>query len=285
MADEMTTQPDMRRSMIKAAVRRAPFGGFRPTAIERMRGRLLRAPDHDSGTGGGDAAVTTTDAAATTESGAADASTTEQSTTTDAQAVEADPNASSEADTSLLGGELKEGAADPAADPEPEHVVPEKYELSVEGMELDAAAIEMAEPVFKDLNLSNEQANKLMPVAAQFRDKVATETLQSLADQGAQQKAEWLTATKADPDIGGGKLEETLHLAAKALDHFGFAEGSDFRKLLTETGFGNHPDMVRVMRGVGEMISEDGFVRANAGNSTAPKPLHERLYPSEAKGV
>ena len=232
-----------------------------------------------------DEMTTQPDTAPSTSDAPVDVATTEQSTTTDTQAVEADPAPEGEADTSLLGGDLKDGEAETAADPEPEHVVPEKYELTVEGLELDAAAIEMAEPVFKDLGLSNDQANKLMPVAAQFRDKVATETLQSLADQGAQQKAEWLTATKADPDIGGGKLDETLHLAAKALDHFGFAEGSDFRKLLTETGFGNHPDMVRVMRGVGEMLSEDGFVRANAGNSTKPKPLHERLYPSVAKGV
>lgn len=223
----------------------------------------------------------------TTEAAPVVDATTEQQTAADAQAVEAakgDTGAEAGDDTSLLGGEVKDEAEAAKAD-EPEHVVPEKYELAVEGLELDAAAIESAEPVFKELGLSNDQANKLMPVAAQFRDKVMGETLQSLADQGAAQKAEWLTATKADPDIGGGKLEETLHLAAKALDHLGHAEGSDFRKLLTETGFGNHPEMVRMMRAVGEMISEDGFVRANAGNSTTPKPLHERLYPSEAKGV
>ncbi|KQM18387.1 hypothetical protein ASE49_09255 [Novosphingobium sp. Leaf2] len=216
----------------------------------------------------------------------------EQSPASDTQAVEAAAPASGEEETTLLGGSVEaqpEGEGEAAKGDEPAHVVPEKYELSVDGLELDAAAIEMAEPVFKDLNLSNEQANKLMPVAAQFREKVETETraatLKELVDGHAQQKSEWFAATKADPEIGGGKLDETVHLAAKALDHFGHPEGSDFRKLLTETGFGNHPEMVRLMRSVGEMLSEDGFVRANAGGSTAPKPLHERLYPSEAKGV
>lgn len=220
----------------------------------------------------------------TTEAAPVADATTEQQATTDAQAVEApkgDAGAEADADTSLLGGDVT--TEDAAKVDEPEHVVPEKYELTVEGLELDAAAIEAAEPVFKELNLSNEQANKLMPVAAQFRDKVATETLQSLADQGAAQKAEWLTATKGDPDIGGGKLEETLHLAGKALDHLGHAEGSDFRKLLTETGFGNHPEMVRMMRAVGEMISEDGFVRANAGASAKPS-AKDILYPT-SKGA
>lgn len=237
-----------------------------------------------------DETTTQPDTTSSTTEAAPVVDTTEQPAATDTQAVEApqgDTGSEADADTSLLGGKVDEAQDDAdgsEAGDAPEHVVPEKYELAVEGLELDAAAIEQASPVFKELNLSNEQANKLMPVAAQFRDKVATETLQQLADAGAAQKAEWLTATKADPDIGGGKLDETLHLAAKALDHFGHAEGSDFRKLLTETGFGNHPEMVRLMRSVGEMLSEDGFVRANAGNSTTPKPLHERLYPSEAKG-
>lgn len=232
-----------------------------------------------------DEMTTQADTAPSTSEAPAVVETAEQQAPADTQAVEADPAPEGEADTSLLGGDLKEGEAEAEPEPTPEHVVPEKYELTVEGLELDAAAIEMAEPVFKDLGLSNDQANKLMPVAAQFRDKVATETLQSLADAGAQQKNEWLTATKADPDIGGGKLDETLHLAAKALDHFGHVEGSDFRKLLTETGFGNHPEMVRLMRSVGEMLSEDGFVRANAGNSTKPKLLHEKLASPAPKGV
>jgi len=34
--------------------RKHPFLGFRPTAMERARGRLLRAPDHDASTGGGE---------------------------------------------------------------------------------------------------------------------------------------------------------------------------------------------------------------------------------------
>lgn len=209
-----------------------------------------------------------------------------------ATAAPADAAAGAEVETSLLGGDVKpetakaeEGAAAAADETAPEHVVPEKYELSVEGVELDATAIEAATPVFKELNLSNEQAGKLMPVAAQFRDRVATETrdatLQELVDGHSKQKADWAAAAKADPEIGGGNLEQTLHLAGKALDHFGFEAGSDFRTLLTETGFGNHPDMVRMMRGIGEMISEDGFPRSGAGQGKSD-PLSE-LYPNNRR--
>lgn len=252
----------------------APFGGIRPTAMERQRGRLLRAPDHDAGTGGGDAPVAPAADVPTTDAAAPVAETPPA-----ADAVK--PASDVDGETSLLGGD----AAKPEGEAAPEHVVPEKYELAVEGIELDATAIEAATPVFKELNLSNEQAGKLMPVAAQFRDQVATQTrdatLQELVDGHSKQKADWAAAAKADPEIGGGNLDQTLHLAGKALDHFGHPEGSDFRKLLTETGFGNHPDMVRIMRGVGELISEDGFPRSGAGQSKSD-PLSE-LYPNNRR--
>jgi len=212
---------------------------------------------------------------------------TEQQGTSDTQAVEAGSDVAATADEqgSILGGAL-EPQAEAAADPEPEApVVPEKYELTLEGVELDADSLAVAEPVFKELGLSNDQANKLMPVAKQFSERIADQTLQSIVDAGRVQKAQWADAAKADPEIGGAKFQETTHLAAKALDALGFPEGSEFRKALTETGFGNHPDMIRAMRKIGEMIGEDGFVRSDAGGSSKPKPLHEKLATPVAKGV
>ncbi|WP_379487486.1 hypothetical protein [Novosphingobium soli] len=261
------------------------FPGIRPTSIERQRGRLLRAPDHDAGTAEAPA-PSPSPAPAATEPPAAD-----QAPPAPAGEAEA-----AEAETSLLGDAVanKDGAAptpqspaDPQAPadraaetpPAPEHVVPEAYELSVEGLELDATAVEEATPVFKELGLSNEQANKLMPEAAKFRDRVANSTLQGIVDAGARQKADWAEATRSDPELGGARLEETLHLSAKALDALGFTEGHEFRQALTDTGFGNHPGMARVLRSLGEMISEDGFPRSGAGASTLS--AKDILYPKK----
>lgn len=262
----------------------APFGGIRPTPAERLRGRLLRAPDHDASTPTPEPSAPAADAAPAAAP-AGDPASTEQPAAPDAPAGETQtPAPGAETETSLLGGELKdkaEGEPKPDGEAAPEHVVPETYELTAEGIELDAAAIEAATPVFKELNLSNEQASKLMPVADKFREQVAGATLQQLVDAGAVQKAGWLKETRDHPEIGGGNLEQTLHLAGKAFDHFGIAEGSDFRNLLTETGFGNHPDMVRIMRGVGEMLSEDGFPRSGAGE-TKSDPLTD-MYPNNRR--
>ncbi|WP_231957950.1 hypothetical protein [Novosphingobium resinovorum] len=273
--------------MASAASLATPFGGIRPTAMERARGRLLRAPDHDSSTGGGDAGQSGGEGGEAQGDGG-DAATTEQPAQTDAAPGEAaQDKTGTETDTSLLGGDLTEGGdkggegAKGDEEAPAERIVPEKYEIAIEGMDLDQAALDEASEVFKEVGLTNDEAVKLMPAAAKFKERVETATLQQLVDAGAVQKAGWLKETKDHPDIGGANLEQTLHLAGKAFDHFGIEAGSDFRKLLTETGFGNHPEMVRIMRGVGEMLSEDGFPRSGAGEAKSD-PLTQ-MYPNNRR--
>lgn len=200
---------------------------------------------------------------------------TEQPTAADAEAGDEAAD-KADAETSVLGGDVAEEEADSGEDDTPAGP-PEKYELALEGIELDPEAVEAAEPVFRELNLSNEQANKLMPVAKDFAERTAERTLAQIVEAGAAQKKEWHDAFKADPEIGGAKSEETEHLAAKALDALGYPAGSDFRKALTETGFGNHPEMIRVFRRVGEMVGEDGFVRPD-GAKQSDQPTEKRWY-------
>lgn len=189
--------------------------------------------------------------------------------------------ATAEAETSVLGGDVKDEAAVEEVVAPDVPVVPEAYELSLEGVELDAKLIEEATPIFKELGLTNDQANALLPLAPKLMAQAQEATMQQLIEAGAQQRQQWLEAFKADPDIGGGKMDETTHLAAKGLDAIGFVEGHPFRKALTESGFGNHPDMIRMARRLGELVGEDGdFVRSGAGSATA-LPIEKRLYPND----
>ena len=195
-------------------------------------------------------------------------------------------------ETSVLGGALPadgaqeapqaEAPADPPAPAADAPVVPEKYELALEGLTLDAALVEAADPVLRELGLSNDQANSLLPLAQQIQQRTTDALIQQLTDGAAAQKKEWVDSFHADPEIGGAKAEESAHLAAKGLDALGFPEGHPFRKALTESGFGNHPDMIRAFRAVGQMVGEDGtFARAGAGSDS--RPVWERLYPNDAK--
>ncbi len=159
-------------------------------------------------------------------------------------------------------------------------VVPEKYEISLgEGVSLDADVLTAADPILRELGLSNEAANKLAPLAQQVAERTQAGLLQQLQDAGAAQKKEWFDAFVADPEIGGPKREETERLSAKALDALGFVKGHPFRQALTDSGFGNHPDMIRAFRRLGEMVGEDNtFTRPGVGSTD--KPVWERMYPN-----
>lgn len=195
--------------------------------------------------------------------------------------------AKDETGTTVEGdGKVAEVAAEP--EKKPEHVVPETYELTApKGFVINDDVKAEAEPVFKELGLSNEQANLLMPLAGRFAERIATQ--QQDAFQAV--ASDWAREAQKDPEIGGSKWDETANYVAKALDNFGAPSVKDkdgnetnpFRKLLNDSKLGNHPEMIRMFRKVGERISEDSdFVRADAGAHVKPS-REEVLYPSMTK--
>lgn len=270
--------------------RNSLLAGVAMTAAERRMGRYMRAPDHPTGDPAPALAVDPVTPPADPAPAADPA--TPPADPKPADPAPADPAADpDDSDDTALGGGKKpadpadpDAPADPAdpADPEPPaHVVPEAYELTApEGMTIDAALLEEATPIFKDLNLDNEGANKLLPVAKRIADSSRDATVQSMIDAGNQQRKAWLDAAKADEQIGGNKWDASLDSAGKALDAFGHPEGSEFRTALNETGFGNHPEMIRIFARLGQMVGEDGdFVRGDAGAPVIP--VWQRLYPND----
>lgn len=201
----------------------------------------------------------------------------------------ADPNAPPPADDgTILGGDAPPAGdppADPPADPDPATQPPEAYELTApEGLTLDDETLAEADPIFRELGLSNEAAQKLVPVAAKFGERIAAQASQAanqaiMGEVIAQRKA-WATEAKADAEIGGANWDQTVELSAKALDALGYAKGSAFRNFLTDSGLGNHPEMIRAFQRIGKMVGEDNeFVVGN--------PAHQRtdrltaLYPND----
>jgi hypothetical protein len=165
-----------------------------------------------------------------------------------------------------LGGDAP--PADPDATDPPASEVPETYELTPpEGFEkLDDGLVAEATPVFKELGLSNEQANKLMPLAGKMAEKIVSDRDQQLMGTILEQRKDWLETAKKDPEIGGQNWDATLGIAAKAMDQLGFAKGSPLRVALNDSGFGNHPEMIRFMATVGKAIGEDSdFARSVTG--------------------
>ncbi|MEW7947494.1 peptidase [Enterobacter hormaechei] len=146
---------------------------------------------------------------------------------------------------------------------------PEKYEFTAgEGVELDTEALKDFEPVARDLNLTNEQAQKLVDAYP----KILAGVQQRQAEAWQAQTEQWAADVKADKEIGGDKLTANLSAAQRALDLFGTPE---LKTYLNDTGLGNHPDLVKAFVKIGKAMSEDGMVDgSNQGQRSAAEVLY-----------
>ncbi|EBR8884974.1 peptidase [Salmonella enterica subsp. enterica serovar Ohio] len=188
-----------------------------------------------------------------------------------------------EGDTSQQGSESDKPAEDKPADGQKQEGdkpaekkesdkpegAPEKYEFqAAEGVELDTEALKEFEPVAREMNLTNEQAQKLVDVYP----KILAGVQQRQAEAWQQTTEQWAADVKADKEIGGDKLPSNLSAAQRALDQFGTPE---LKEYLNTTGLGNHPDLVKTFVKIGKAMSEDGMVTGgNDGQRSAAEVLY-----------
>ena len=136
---------------------------------------------------------------------------------------------------------------------------PEKYEFNTKVAdapdELDPEVLTAFGEVAKDLDLSQEAAQKVL-------DKVAPVIQAKQAKALEVAKADWVSNSQTDEEFGGEKLNDNLEIAKTALDAFG---NDALKSLLVETGFGNHPEIIRFMYRAGKAISEDSYVGNSEG--------------------
>jgi hypothetical protein len=139
---------------------------------------------------------------------------------------------------------------------------PEKYEFKApEGRNFDNEVITSFSDIAKELNLSQESAQKIL-------DKVGAKAAERQAQNLEAIRQEWAQTSQADKEFGGDNIQSNLAVAKKALDTFGTPE---LRSLLNESGLGNHPELIRFFYRAGKAISEDQYVVTN-GSSAANKP-------------
>jgi hypothetical protein len=149
---------------------------------------------------------------------------------------------------------------------------PDKYEFNSKVAdapnELDPEVLTAFGDVAKELNLPQEAAQKVL-------DKVAPVIQAKQAKALEIAKADWVSNSQADEEFGGEKLNDNLEIAKTALDAFG---NDALKSLLVETGFGNHPEIIRFMYRAGKAISEDSYVGnsegANYSRDNGPKDFN-----------
>lgn len=152
---------------------------------------------------------------------------------------------------------------------------PEKYEfVAPEGKEFTPSVLEQFSEVAKELNMTQEAAQKVI-------DKIAPALAQKQVDAMEAARTAWADTSKSDKEFGGDKLNENMAVAKKALEQFGSPE---LRTLLNESGLGNHPEIIRMMYRAGKAISEDNFVMSGSGGKQQAKSNADyanSLYPAK----
>lgn len=142
-----------------------------------------------------------------------------------------------------------------------------------EGMELDSEALNEATPILKELNASQEQAQKMVDVAASMLSKAA----KKMADQHNAVVDGWRKETlETFGKDGEAKFQESVGRAEEVVKHF-FNE--DQRKVLTHYGLGNHPAFFAMCMAIAEGTGEDRPMMPSGSGAKGQKTLAQTWYP------
>ena len=151
-------------------------------------------------------------------------------------------------------------AVEPAAEQPQEAAAQEQEygEFSLpEGLRIDESAFNDFAPLAKEFGLTQEQAQKLVDVAAGLVDRT-TKTAEGVH---ADTIKKWADDSRNDAEVGGKDFDANLAVAISAIDKFG---DDELKQILDASGFGNHPAVVRLFYRVGKAASNDTFVSGSA---------------------
>ena len=204
----------------------------------------------DTGDSGADTSTVLTD----------DASTEGEGTTTNSEAG---------GETSGDGaGNSDEGQGEGDAGGEGTQTPPDTYaDFNMpEGVQLDESTLAEVNPLFKELELNQDQAQKVVDF---YANKIQAGSQKQVEDFN-QLMSDWREQSKNDSEFGGDKYDENVKIAQSAITKFGTPE---LKQLLNDHGVGNHPEMVRFMVNVGRTLPED----IPGGNGNAPSVAKDRV--------
>lgn len=140
-----------------------------------------------------------------------------------------------------------------------QQTAPEHYVLkNANGEDVEPQELEMMSRMFKDVNLSQEQAQKLYSAYEKEQGSFIEQSQKAFN----QMRDDWFNQTISDPQIGGQNIGQTKLCIKRVMQQCGNKELSEF---LNKTGLGFNPAMVRFMTKVGELLGNDNhFVQGQA---------------------
>lgn len=179
----------------------------------------------------------------------------------------------------LFGKDGSETDAEPAADAEadveesssdePEAIGQYEFEVDEDEPITDDQLEEIA-AYAKEHEMSQEAAQKLVDMQSQalqgFQKKLTADFEKTRDD--------WKVQAKSDQEIGGEQFGENVELAKRVIDRFASEE---FKQAVNDTGFGNHPELLRVFTRIGKAMANDSLV-VQGKESVKSKSIEDLFY-------
>jgi hypothetical protein len=186
-----------------------------------------------------------------------------QTQTTDPKATTPQTSTTS-SETPSLANQSGESLANqkPAA----EGGAPEAYSTWTvpEGFTLDEGVSKEINGIFKGMNLSQEQGQKLVDFYTAKTAESASQPYQVWQETQEQ----WVKEVKADPELGP-RLNEVKTTISRAIDGLNDPKlARDFREAMDFTGAGNNPAFIRAFWKLAQRVTEGGHV---AGSGPSPQ--------------
>lgn len=251
----------MRKSIFARLAANTTLGGM--TRLERAAGRFLRDPEGHPDPAPADPAPADPAPADPTPP----ASLMDEPPAADPAPADPAPEGDKPAEEQKPEGEApKEGEEDEKPEGAPEEYA--EFELP-DGVALDTAQLDEFKADAKELNLTQEGAQRMVNRALALQQSWTSQAIEAFNTRAG----EWREQTINDPEFGGTKLTDTLTGAKRVRDQFG---DDDLKQVLDEFRLGDHPAVVRFFARVAQATSEDSFVKP--GNAGGDVPLAKAIY-------
>lgn len=119
-------------------------------------------------------------------------------------------------------------------------------------------------PIFKELGLTQPQADKLVAAYTKHAESEADTNLKAIQATGKV----WMDQTLADPELGPNLDKIKVEIGRALETSLTPKEREGFQRAMNETMAGNHPDFVRAYWKLAQKVGPGTHV-AGAGPSTA----------------
>jgi hypothetical protein len=151
-----------------------------------------------------------------------------------------------------------------------------------EGAEADPETMKEAGELFQSMKLTQTQAQQLIDFAVKKQIIGGAVNAQEMFEEQLNRKvSEWGDQTRAHPEFGGARLNESLQDVRRAIGKLG---GERLERALShETGVINHPEVWAAFVRMGRMLRESPFVAGSAApnsGANSPQQMARAVYPN-----